>query len=60
MNKPCTITIEYGTYKWVAVEQSDRETFLVTEYSGDQRVNQYAINENKLDDEISKVLEGSV
>lgn len=57
---PCTITIEYGSYKWKAKVQADNETFLVTEYQGGQQVNTYAIHETKLDEEIGKVLEGSV
>lgn len=62
MDEPCTVTIEYGSYKWVAVVQADNETFLVKEYSGPntQPFNTYAIHEDKLDEQISKVLEGSM
>jgi hypothetical protein len=60
MNKRCTVTIEYGSYKWQAVVQADNETFLVTEYSGGRVANTYAIHEDKLDEQIGHVLEGSV
>lgn len=54
------IVVTYGSYKWEAIEQADRETFLIREYSGDQIVNTYAIHEDALEEAFSKVLEGSV
>jgi hypothetical protein len=62
MTRPCTITIEYGSYKWVAREQNDKRSFLVHEYQGGQEkpINTYAVHEDALEGEISGVLEGSV
>jgi len=52
------IEISYGSYRWVATEQEDRETFLCVE-DGDTP-HKYVVHEDQLDAEISRVLEGSV
>jgi hypothetical protein len=60
-SKPCTITIEYGWYKWMAVLQENTGVFLCREYQGNQLFNSYTVrDDHELDEQIDTVLEGSV